>query len=78
MIIDKFTKWGYFIAYIKEISVKDIVQTYVKKVFLRYRVLTKIILDRDIRFILAFWQIFTAKQNIKIVVFIAYHPQTDG
>ena len=25
IIIDKFTKWGYFIAYIKKILVKDIV-----------------------------------------------------
>ena len=25
IIIDKFTKWGYFIAYIKEILVEDIV-----------------------------------------------------
>ena len=54
IIVDKFTKWGYFIVYIKEILVKDIVQTYIKEVFLKYRVLTKIILDRDIRFILAF------------------------
>ena len=49
IIIDKFTKWGYFIAYIKRILVKDIVQVYIKEVFLKYRVL-----DRDIRFILAF------------------------
>ena len=54
IIIDKFIKWGYFIAYIEEISVKDIAQGYVKEVFLKYRVLTKIILDRDTRFILAF------------------------
>ena len=54
IIIDKFTKWGYFITYIKEILVEDIVQVYVKEVFLRYRVLTKIILDRDTRFILIF------------------------
>ena len=47
VIIDKFTKWGYFIAYIKEILVEDIVQVYVKEVFLRYRVLNKIILNRD-------------------------------
>ena len=38
----------------KEILVKDIAQIYIKKVFLRYRVLDKIILDRDIRFILVF------------------------
>ena len=54
IIVDKLTKWGYFIAYIKEILVKDITQVYVKEVFLRYGVLAKIILDRDTRFISAF------------------------
>ena len=52
--MDKFTKWGYFILYIEEILVEDIVQVYVKEVFLKYRVLIKIILDRDTRFILVF------------------------
>ena len=46
--------------------------------FSRYGVLDKIILDKDTRFISAFWQIFTAKQGIKIVVLTAYYPQTDG
>ena len=54
IIVDKFTKWGYFIAYIEEILVKDVVQVYIKEVFSKYKVLDKIILDRDIRFILAF------------------------
>ena len=54
VIVDKFTKWGYFIAYTKEILVKDIAQVYVKEVFLRYKVLNKIILNKDPRFILAF------------------------
>ena len=44
IIVDKFTKQGCFITYIKEILVKDIVQTYIKEVFLKYRVLAKIIL----------------------------------
>ena len=46
--------------------------------FSKYRVLNKIILDRDTRFILIFWQVFIVKQGIKIAVLIAYHPQTDG
>ena len=54
VIVDKFTKWGYFIACTEEILVKDIAQVYVKEVFSKYRVLDKIILDRDIRFISAF------------------------
>ena len=55
IIVDKFTKWGYFIAYIKEILAEDIAQVYIKEVFLKYRVLDKIISDKDTRFILAFW-----------------------
>ena len=61
IIVDKFIKWGYFIAYIKEILVKNIVQVYIKEVFLKHRVLNKIILNKDTRFISAFWQVFTAK-----------------
>jgi len=52
--VDKLTKWGYFIAYIKEILVEDITRIYIKEVFARYRALDKIILDRDPRFIVVF------------------------
>ena len=54
IIINKFIKWGYFIIYIEEISAEDIAQIYIKKIFVRYRVLTKIILDRNTRFIIVF------------------------
>ena len=73
VIIDKLTKWGYFIVYIEEITVEDIVQVYVKKVFIRYRALDKIILDRDLRFMLAFWEVFLAEQGVKIVTLIVYY-----
>ena len=46
--------------------------------FLRYKVPDKIILDKDTRFMSAFWQVFTAEQGIKTVVLTAYYPQTDG
>ena len=54
IIIDKFIKQGYFIAYIEEILVKDIAQIYIKEVFIKYKVLDKIILDRDIKFMAVF------------------------
>ena len=47
IIINKFTKWGYFIAYIEEILVEDIAQVYIKEVFIKYGVLDKIILNKD-------------------------------
>jgi len=54
VIVDKLIKWGYFIAYIEEILVEDIARIYIKEVFIRYKALSKIILDRDLRFIIVF------------------------
>ena len=54
VIVDKLIKWGYFIAYIEEILVEDVAKIYVKEVFIRYRVLSKIILDKDLKFIVVF------------------------
>jgi hypothetical protein len=54
VIVDKLIKWGYFIAYTKEILVEDVAKIYIKEVFIRYRALIKIILDRDLRFVLVF------------------------
>ena len=52
--MDKLIKWGYFIVYIEEILVEDVAKIYIREVFIRYRVLSKIILDRDLRFIVVF------------------------
>ena len=52
IIINKFIKWGYFIICIEEILAENIVQIYIKEIFIRHGVLVKIILDRDIRFII--------------------------
>ena len=54
IIINKFTKWGYFVVYIKEILVEDVVQIYIKEVFIKYGVLNKIILNKNIKFIVVF------------------------
>ena len=52
--MDKLTKWGYFIACTEEISAEDVAQIYIKKIFTKYKALSKIILDRDPKFILVF------------------------
>ena len=61
IIIDKFTKQGYFVVYIEEILVKNIAQIYIKEVFIKYRVPDKIILNKDVRFIIAFQKVFIAE-----------------
>jgi len=52
--VDKLTKWGYFIVYIEEILAENVVYIYIKKVFLKHKVLKKIISDKDLRFIIVF------------------------
>ena len=56
--MDKLIKQGYFIACIEEILVEDIARIYIKEVFIRHGVLSKIILDRDLGFIVAFQKVF--------------------
>jgi len=52
--VNKLIKWGYFIAYIEEILAEDVARIYIKEVFIKYRALSKVILDRDPRLIAAF------------------------
>ena len=54
IIVDKFTKWGYFIVYTKEILAEDVVQIYIKEIFTRHKAPVKIILDKNTRFITVF------------------------
>jgi len=76
--VDKLIKWGYFIACTKEILVEDVARIYIKEVFIRHGALDKIILDRDLRFIAAFWEVFLVEQEVRVVISIAYYLQTDG
>ena len=52
--MDKLTKWGYFTLCIKGMLTKDLLKVYMKEMFIKYKVLVKIILDKDLRFMLTF------------------------
>ena len=54
VVVDKCTKWGYFIIYIEGIIVEELAGIYTKEVFVRHGVLEKIISDRDLKFVLDF------------------------
>jgi len=54
VIVDKLIKWGYFIVCIEEILAENVARIYIKEVFIRYKALSKIILDRDLRFVAIF------------------------
>jgi hypothetical protein len=52
--VDKFTKWGYFILYLESIILKKLSRIYIKEIFIKYKVLIKIIFNRDRKFVLKF------------------------
>ena len=78
VIVGKLIKQRYFIVYIEEILVEDIARIYIKEVFIRYGALIKIILDRDLRFIAAFQEVFLAEQGVRVVISTIYYLLTDG
>jgi len=45
----------------EEILIENIIYIYIKKVFIKHKALKKIILDKDLRFIAVFWEIFLAE-----------------
>ena len=45
VIVNKFTKWGYFIGCMEEISTEDLAEIYVKYVFTQHSIPEKIILN---------------------------------
>ena len=61
VVIDKFTKQGYFILYLKSIILKELLRIYIKEIFVKYKVLTKIIFNKDRKFILKFQETFTVE-----------------
>ena len=64
VIVDKLTKQGYFITYTEKVSTEDIARIYIKEVFIRHGALSKIILDRDLGFVVIFQEVFLAEQGV--------------
>ena len=50
---------------------------YIKEVFIKYRALIKIILDRDLRFIVVFQEVFLAEQGVRVATSTVYYLQID-
>jgi len=72
-MVDKLTKWGYFILCTEEILAKDLLKIYIKEMFTKHKALIKIILNKDLRFMSAFWKTFIAKQRAQIIILTIYH-----
>jgi hypothetical protein len=56
VVIDRFTKYGYFILYKESLLVKELVYAFNKHIIGNYEILKEIISNRDKLFTLRFWK----------------------
>jgi hypothetical protein len=63
----------------EELSVKEVAELYVDRVFVLHGLSREFITDRDTRFTSAFqWQKVTILLSTETVMFFSFHPQTNG
>jgi hypothetical protein len=72
------TKAAIFIPCNEDITAEETAALYIKHVFAHFRLPTKIISDRDLRFMSKFTQSACKVMGIKHAPSMAYHPRTDG
>jgi hypothetical protein len=79
VIIDRYIKMVHFIPLKKKNQkAKDLATIFMREIWTLYGIPANIISDRDSRFTSIFWQSLIAMLSIRLRMFTALHPQTDG
>lgn len=78
VIVDRFTKYGHFIALSPPLSASSLAQIFVNEVYRLHGLPTYIVSDRDTIFTSNFWRELMTTLGIQQQLSTAYHPQTDG
>ena len=78
VVVDRFTKWAYFIPTQTTVDAKGTAVLFHDVVFSRHGMPKRLISDRDPRFTGHFWRAFFEVMGTTLAMSAAYHPQTDG
>jgi transposase InsO family protein len=78
IIIDKFTKYGHFVALTHPITAYEVARVFLETIYKLHKLPVKVIIDRDPIFIGIFRTELLKKLGININLSTAYYPQTDG
>ncbi|GJW45395.1 putative reverse transcriptase domain-containing protein [Tanacetum coccineum] len=78
VIVDQLTKYAHFLPMHEDYKMDRLARLYLNEIVARHGVSISIILDRDSRFTLRFWQIMQEALGTRLDMSMAYHPQTDG
>nr|GFB98549.1 putative reverse transcriptase domain-containing protein [Tanacetum cinerariifolium] len=78
VIVDRLTKFSYFLPMREDDSMENLTRQYLKEVVSRHRVPVLIISDRDDKFASHFWRSLHKTLGTRLDMSTANHPQIDG
>lgn len=78
VVVDRFTKYAYFIPLAHPYSVQQVVQAYMDHIFKLHGLPVAIVTDRDRIFTSNLFQEIFMTLRVSLRLSNAYHPQTDG
>ena len=78
VVIDRLCKQSVSLPYFKTITAKDIARLYIDNIYRFYGPPKLIVFDYGPQFISDFWNKFCRILGVKIKLFTAFYPQTNG
>jgi hypothetical protein len=78
VVIDRLTKYGYFILYKESLLTEELAYAFNKHIIGNHEISKKIINNRDKLFTSRFWKSLADQLGIYYKIFTEYHPQING
>lgn len=78
VVVDKFSKYGHFVALAHPFTAMQVAQAYMDNIFKLHGIPDSIISERDKIFTSTLWQQLFKLSDTQLLMSFSYHPQTDG
>lgn len=78
VIVDRFTKYSYFLPYLESSTAEDLSYTFLRTIVANHGVPEQLVSDRDKLFTSNFWKSLMKQLGTEHKLSTSFHPQTDG
>ena len=78
VIVNRLTKSAHFLTVQMTFTLEEFYRLYIREIVRLHRVPVFLVSDQDPRFTAYFWKSFHQVMGTRLMMSIAFHPQTDG